>query len=255
MWPGRRLHGRDWHSGFPGKPATAWGVGVSKARVLVAVPVSADGRPSCWTAEAVANLRGTHPEQFVEARIRPMGSTFLVREAIGEWIRADRRFTHTLMVDSDVGFVPEDAMRLLAHHLHLVCGVYVTKDAMPTPVTYYEGPDGLLRPMLGRKLEKIDKGGLGFALISREVFEGTPKPWFAHCAEDLEFFRVTKAAGFQAWCDFGVRVKHWGERAYTVEDAEATATRLGLVAGITPPDADRLLTGDAVRMAEIRAKG
>lgn len=225
---------------------------MSKPRVLVAVPVSSDGRPSCRTSEAVANLRGTYPEQFVEARVRALGSTFLVREGIGDWVRADRKFSHVLMVDSDIDFTPDQAMQLLVHRLHIVCGVYVTKDALPVPVTYYQGPDGLLRPMLGRKLEKIDKAGLGFCLIAREVFENTPKPWFAHVAEDLHFFKQAKAAGFQAWCDFTVRVVHWGERPWTVEDAEATATQLGLVPGITPRDSDVLMSGDEVRMIEMR---
>ena len=225
-----------------------------KPRVLIAVPVSADGRPSCETAEAVGNLRGTYPERFVELRVRDIGSTFLVREAIADWVRADQRFTHTLLVDSDIKFVPEQAMALLAAEKDIVAGVYVTKDALPTPVTYYDGQDGLMRPMLGRSIMEVDKIGLGFCLIHRRVIDKTPKPLFAHVAEDVHFCRQVRAAGFRIWCDFRVQVGHLGKRVFTVEDAEATAQRLGLEPGVTPADAEVLMSGDEVRAVEMRGR-
>jgi hypothetical protein len=155
------------------------------------------------------------------------------------------RCTHLLMVDSDIGFYPDDVRALYeaAQERAVVGGVYYSAfNGWPRPVVYdwttnaaglktmdviNEWPDGwsLWPDDSSRDLEpivKVEAIGAGFLMLRYEVIDvlqaihGDPQPWFSepvidgiHFGEDLAFCIRAKDAGFGVYAHRGVEVCHY----------------------------------------------
>ena len=198
--------------------------------ILIAIPLSSDGRPHPRTLESVARLMRMGAP-WDEIKCRRFGPTHVARERIGEYALREW-FTDVLWVDSDIAFEPEDAIRLIEHEVDLVSGVYVTAEPEPIP-SARALQDGRHVPVLGQGMQRILYSGLGFTLMSAEVLRRIPSPWFEHIYEDYKLGEQVERHGFTWWGDFDVRVRHQGDREYTVEDAERVMWRAPLP-GVLP---------------------
>lgn len=192
-------------------------------KVLVRVPLSNDaGRPSAETAEALVSLaQSEFPMDKGKPIFRRGGSTWANRERFGQEVRGDSSASHLFMVDSDIGFTPDQALRLLQHRKSVVAGVYGhhAKDVLLTGELADAGSKHLAAlagdlgfegwmPVPGQGLEVRTFAAPGFMLIAREVFEKVEPPWFAHIHEDVFFCRRLRDAGVRLWVDYGCRVGH-----------------------------------------------
>lgn len=101
----------------------------------------------------------------------------------------DSAITHILMVDADIGFDPQDVLRMLQLDVDFVCGAYSRKHiewervraAVQASVgdidehassTFVHGLDGLVdvNRMRDERLVEIRRAGTGFMLLRRSVF-------------------------------------------------------------------------------------
>lgn len=132
---------------------------------------------------------------------------------------------YILMVDNDV-VLPKDALKLLLEDIKPVClGVYPYRPKEEKPVDRTiifknEKEFYTLDEMYALESKKIEvpAGGLGCALISTEVFNKLPYPWFVwssnifdrskDCSEDVYFCKQCKAHGIPVYADFRVRCAH-----------------------------------------------
>ena len=139
-------------------------------------------------------------------------------QIVKEFLKTDADFL--FMIDDDV-IPPRNALeKLLFDDKDIVSGVYPahTKDVdgrpqPPAPLAIRDG-----EPVHGSGLEKVDWGGAGCLLVKREVFEAIDKPWFEFeftedhslmtVSEDVHFFNLAKAQGFEVWADFDVQCGH-----------------------------------------------
>jgi GT2 family glycosyltransferase len=79
----------------------------------------------------------------------------------------DGKWTHLFFIDSDIGFDPRDAIRLLQAGEPIVAGVYPKKSDEPLfPIDL----DNLSK-MDGRNLSEANEAPTGFMCIERAVFE------------------------------------------------------------------------------------
>ena len=157
--------------------------------------------------------------------------------------------THLLMVDSDIVWEPEDAIRLLSFctELDAVCGPYQTKEEDPDFHYALEaGPDGrVVQNNYG--LLKIKTAPLGFncfkaealrkvsAEVGKELYfipkrgefkdeavvalfhtelapddDGIQRFW----GEDIAFYRRLAKCGLDAWVDPAIKLHHLGSKSY-----------------------------------------
>jgi hypothetical protein len=138
---------------------------------------------------------------------------------VAEFVKS--KCTHLLFVDSDIGWTPEDAEKLLDTGRDFVAGCYAKK-TLQLPVVglltghregeLYEAAHvgtGLLlvsRAAIERMLEHrreftYESGGERFtSLCHQDIHEGT---------EDLAFCRVWRECGGQVWLHSGVVVLHY----------------------------------------------
>lgn len=206
---------------------------------VVGVIANELGRFTLFTS-CLLNLRGP-----VNTDIRwGIGGDFarnrnnIVRSALdsgAEWV---------FFIDDDQAFDGEILMRLLAHELPVVSGLYLNRAAPYHPVayngiSYAEDGSPAWHPisMVGAPqtgLVEIEAAGSGGMLIRSEVFREVGDPWFEKttmASEDITFCERARAAGFQLFLDLGCPMGHLGTVAiwptYS-EDAGGWATQMAL---------------------------
>ena len=87
------------------------------------------------------------------------------RSRIANFFINNTEFEYLFFLDSDVGFDANDIIKLLAHNKEMVCGAYPMK-TIPLKWNFT-----LSQPKLREgDLVAIDKIGIGFSLIHRDVF-------------------------------------------------------------------------------------
>jgi len=152
---------------------------------------------------------------------------------IGSFLESDA--THCMQVDSDLGWVPEDILRMLEHNVDFVSGVYPVKQDIPKFLVNFNNKR--LKGLLGAT-------GVpgGFCLISRSAIErmveffpdliamgesdglnGVELSWLhTHevksgrvWGEDMVFCRRAIEAGIDIYVDPTINLRHWsGNRKY-----------------------------------------
>jgi hypothetical protein len=153
------------------------------------------------------------------------------RENMVKTALKNEEITHILFLDSDMTFPPNLFHVLLAHDLPIVGCNYVkrTIPAMPNS----RDLDGKLISTTKEStgLVEADSAGFGAVLLKREVFDGTPQPWFdtvwldktdegkgyEMMGEDVFFFRkARRIGGFPLFIDQGLsqRIGHVGSYTY-----------------------------------------
>ena len=162
----------------------------------------------------------------------------------------DKRATHLMFIDADIGFTSADIFRLIGHDVDIVGGLYPKKTL---PIEY------TVRPLEGGRrrghLMQVESLETGFMLIKRQVFEKMfeahpelktkpfPKddPEFSYAlfdtmldsdgrylSEDRTFCqRVTKTLGIPVWADLSIKLDHRGAFNYAgdLESVKSTMER------------------------------
>ncbi|MFA5057023.1 MAG: hypothetical protein WC485_02825 [Opitutaceae bacterium] len=143
-------------------------------------------------------------------------------------------FTHICMLDSDHVHPPDVVQRLARHVIadrrRLVVGGLNFRRTPPyDPCAFLEGADGRMYTLvdLPPTLMEVSVIGHGAILISREVFEQIPPPWWQYeydyagasdpkadwkpPSEDMFFCKLLRAHGIKMWCDNTLTSPHKGD--------------------------------------------
>ena len=128
-------------------------------------------------------------------------------------------------IDSDMGWDPENFLKLYISELDIVSGIYATDLAGSVAVSY-PNENGL--PTRVNKVEfmlhtlPVEVSGVGFGFVAMKagVFEKIDRPWFGaesfvmengmvvNYGEDYSWCVKAQRAGFKIWVDPLVRVGH-----------------------------------------------
>lgn len=160
----------------------------------------------------------------------------LVHSALNE----PTKWTHFLFLDSDMVF-PHDTIHWLAYRQKpIVIANYVRRAVPAIPVTRDLNWKHLMTRPEDSGLQPVNSGGLGVALLEREVFEQVPRPWFdtqwrdsgatpgrpsgipVIDGEDVCFFKQCRERGIDVLVDHDLSkyVKHIGSLEYTMAMAD-----------------------------------
>lgn len=151
---------------------------------------------------------------------------------------------YLFFLDSDIGFNPEDVLKLLSHQVDIVSGTYPMKTI---PIRYcYD----ILQPEQRKgDLVKVEGNGMGFVLIHRNVFlkmaQNFPdlkyipptndsnyspsqaemnnsyhyfmeqKENNAFMSEDKSFFFRARMLEYDIWLDTTIKLQHIGSHIFT----------------------------------------
>jgi hypothetical protein len=165
------------------------------------------------------------------------------RSRIANFFINNTDFEYLFFLDSDVGFEADDVLKLLNYNKEMVCGAYPMK-TVPLKWNFT-----LTQPQQREgDLVAIDKIGIGFSLIHRNVFiriakqypelkyiptneSTTHNPTEAeydnsyhyfhemrqgdiYLPEDLSFFTRARTVGMQAWMDTSINLCHVGSHVF-----------------------------------------
>jgi teichuronic acid biosynthesis glycosyltransferase TuaG len=149
--------------------------------------------------------------------------------------------THLLWIDADMSFPRDALLRLLAHRLPIVAGLYFNRRAPFHPQLLRKQPaeramddvpmgyvyDWRREAAAGDSgsLLRVDATGAGFLLIERRVFTdiAADDGWWAPFgtgSDDIWFLRRATAAGYEIFVDTALELGHLGD---IVVDAEFAA--------------------------------
>ena len=209
--------------------------------ILICMPCYG-GNVSEQTTLNLFNLGKLLVRQGIDHGIVTMANESLItkgRSKLANFFINNTEYDYLFFLDADIGFQPEDVLKLLSHQKEIVSGAYPMK-TLPLKWNF-----SLSQPTKRQKnLIAIDKIGIGFTIIHRSVFEKiksfygeelkyTPdfnsnvppttkelnNSYHYFCEmkfndrflpEDLSFFARAKECGVQAWMDSSINLKHVG---------------------------------------------
>lgn len=151
-----------------------------------------------------------------------------------------------LMIDSDINFSAEAAVRMCDHALErdIVGGLYVTRSIRPQPALMLPDEKPVIMASNGPLVE-AQYLSTGFLAVSKRPFEAIKQdlplchktwgddsfwPFFVPyvvewpedghilLSEDWAFCERAKTVGFSLWLDPAVRLTHHGDYGYMLED-------------------------------------
>jgi hypothetical protein len=160
---------------------------------------------------------------------------------------------HILFVDSDIGFEPEDAVRIFNRPEPVISGVYAKKGMREMASIF---ADGIKEVMFGPEVKApypLKYAATGFLRIKAEVlrkmiadlklplcntqwgrgiwpfFQPMVVPQndgkFHYLGEDWAFSHRCTQIGITPLADTTIRLWHWGRHGFTWEEAGSTPTR------------------------------
>lgn len=172
------------------------------------------------------------------------------RNGIAARFLADPKASHLVFIDADIEWRADDFVRLLAHDVDVVCGIY-PKKTLPIefalhPLTDRNG-EAERDPETGRV--EIDKAATGFLCIKRHVLQrmidagavdkiekaaGVPEDelaWYydffpvgvrdgVYLSEDYGFSWVWRRLGGRIWADPAIVLGHVGKYVYAGDPAQ-----------------------------------
>lgn len=139
----------------------------------------------------------------------------LVQEAL-----KDPSYTHLLMLDDDMTFEPDFALRLLEQDVDIVGGLAFKRRPDYQPCVYRKNEsDGLYFPILPKVFQEVDVVGTGGILINTNVLKKLKYPWFEthyddegkHWSVDFNFCIKAKKEGFKIFVDSEAEMGHIGD--------------------------------------------
>jgi hypothetical protein len=213
--------------------------------VLIALPCYG-GMVSDKTAKGLFNLGKELRTNQIDHGIITLANESLItkgRSRIANFFINNTQYEYVMFIDADIGFEPQDVLKLLSYQRDIVCGAYPMK-SIPLQYNY-----NISQPPLAEDgLIKIDNIGFGFALIHRRVFDKirenyedlkyTPalghssypiteaeyhnsyhyfnelKKDMAFLPEDFSFFERANSVGFTSWLDTSIKLCHVGSHVF-----------------------------------------
>lgn len=148
------------------------------------------------------------------------GREYLARTSL------DEGATHILFIDDDMSFAPAVPMMLLRRKLPLVaCNYRIRFQGMPFSAFAPDFQTRIETRADSPDLAEAGASGFGMCLISREVFEAIPQPWFpiqwdadsgTYSTEDTPFFWKAREAGYPLMIDNAASrlIGHHGSYCY-----------------------------------------
>lgn len=222
---------------------------MSGPRCLVLVPYLTHVEPACERGLRELERRGLevrrYPSSAAVDRTRCEMATAALLEGYEE----------LMWIDSDIVFEADDVMRLRAHDVPIVAGVYAKKGAGGLAV-HLERDARELRVGEGGGLTRVRYVGAGFLLTRRAVygdvaqtfslpvcnarFGGPVVPYFLpmviadqdtagghwYLGEDYAFCERARQAGHKIMVDSAIRLGHVGAYVYGWEDAAQAIPRV-----------------------------
>lgn len=151
-----------------------------------------------------------------------MGSMFL--DAFNNLpVRGEVTYDKMLWIDSDMGWEPEDFMKLYSSDKDIVSGIYFNDQG--TPMFTPQDEDDLEEALSSTEDVEIRAAGFGFICIKSGVFEKMPRPWFTFryfeisddkgnkiqlpYGEDYSWCVTASACGFKLYVDPQVLLTHY----------------------------------------------
>jgi hypothetical protein len=139
-------------------------------------------------------------------------------------------YTHSLWIDDDISFTPDQVFNLLKHDVDIVSGLYImSNNTQYAAVQFWDesffAKNGYFQ-FLNREDIKNSKGlmrveyiGMGFCLIKHGIFESIKGPWFNtrffkigktydFCMEDVGFSKNALDEGYKIFIDTNTIVTH-----------------------------------------------
>jgi hypothetical protein len=110
------------------------------------------------------------------------------RATISNIFMNDTNHTHLLMLDADVGFQPEDVIKLLELEVDYAVGAYPMK-VIPTQYNFRISKKEFNKEKTAVSITSI---GAGFSLVTRNVFEQ-----IANKYKELQYIPVDKSIGYR----------------------------------------------------------
>lgn len=148
-------------------------------------------------------------------------------------------FDNVMWLDSDIMFPPDTLLRLQAHNVDIVSGLYVMRKTPVEPVLYQEirEPTRNERGVLEKNIIPyrdyprdsyfpVAGCGFGCVLTSTQLLHDvwnkfgpafTPYPW---AGEDISFCYRVNQLGYQIYCDSTVSCGHIGTHMFTEKDIQ-----------------------------------
>lgn len=165
------------------------------------------------------------------------------RSKIANFFVNNTEHEYLFFLDSDIGFEPQDVIKLLSHQMPIVSGAYPMKIIPERYCIDVSQPEQRQGDLL-----KINGNGMGFVLIHRQVFLDIAKQYpglkyvpsdyhsdtphtpaemdnsyhyFAEhksqngfMSEDKSFFHRASQVGYDIWLDTSIRLNHTGYHIY-----------------------------------------
>jgi len=139
-------------------------------------------------------------------------------------IRDTVTYNKIFLIDSDMGWTPDDFLKLYYSDLDIVAGIYLRTDGVPaftpTDIERYENKD----ITYSTEIIESDIVGMGFVCVKNGVFEKLERPWFKllttmdtknsveveiHLGEDISWCKRVKELGYRIYSDAGVKLTHY----------------------------------------------
>ncbi len=188
---------------------------MTKNKLVIGIPTM--GIVDWRFASSLMALQLT-PETRVIWMVKAMIDTArnnLVQEAL-----TDQSYTHLLMIDDDMTFESDLALKLLEHDVDIVGALAFKRRPNYQPCVYRQNSeDKQYYPILPEVFQEVDVVGTGGILIKIDIFKKLKFPWFQtfydvkgiHWSVDFDFCIKAKKEGFKIFVDPSVEMGHLGD--------------------------------------------
>jgi hypothetical protein len=215
--------------------------------VLIGTPCYGGQVTSRYLISAIATAELLTAEGFRHGWATTEGESLVqrARNGIVAKFLANPEASHLVFIDADIEWQPQDVIRLLAHDVDVVCGVY-PKKKFPIEYAFHPPLDNggrTIRDIRTGRIQ-IDCAATGFLCIKRAVFEkmaaaypqtkyristqeatDDDNKWMYNFfdvfvedgilwSEDYGFSRRWRAIGGEIWMDPQIKLNHVGQHVY-----------------------------------------
>jgi len=183
----------------------------------LAIGIPTTGQVSWQFASSLMALQ-LLPDTRVIWMVKTMIDT--ARNNLVQTAMKDLSYTHLLMIDDDMTFEPDFALKLLEHDVDIVGGLAFKRRPDYQPCVYRQNEkDKQYYPILPDVFQEVDVIGTGGILIKMEVLRKMKSPWFftdydkdgTHWSVDFRFCQEAKKAEFKIFVDPDSKMGHIGE--------------------------------------------